>query len=136
MSAESVQNRSFLGAIAAAIKAVCMLLIRGVSVAEEGVAMADKAVKSARLKQAIDVNISMRSYQAEAKAAAQYRQMKSHIQLQEFIDQVPGRQEMANRIGADVDAAITEALLECGVTRAAPAPEAKPKPVAAVPSIA
>lgn len=62
MDSNAVKNRSFLGAIAAAIKALCMMLIDGIGVAQEGIAMADKAVKVAREKQGIELAISFSDY--------------------------------------------------------------------------
>ncbi len=68
------KNRSFLGALAAAVKAVCMLIIDLVTPAQEGVAMLNKAVVVARKRQAVELDITMADFESRAWTAAAQQQ--------------------------------------------------------------
>lgn len=96
MDSNTVQNKSFLGALAAAIKSVCMLLIDLVGVAQEGVAMADKAVKVAREKQGIELAISMSDYANLAITKAAADQTRAQEALQQYIGSDENRKKLVD----------------------------------------
>lgn len=106
------QNRSFLGALAASIKAFCMLFINAVNVADDGVAMAGKAVKVARKRQAIDLGISMNDYATKAREAAVLQQVKGELVMREFIGSDPEKAELVKIARAKIDEIIKAELLE------------------------
>ncbi len=85
VDSNSVQSRSFLGALAAAIKAFCMLLIDSVGVANEGVAMLDASVKIAREKQAITLAIDMSDFAVISITKASVEQAKVQESLREYV---------------------------------------------------
>jgi hypothetical protein len=97
MDSSDVKNRSFLGALAAAIKAVCMLLIDALSVASEGVAMADKAVKSAREKQGIELTLSMADYATIAITKAAADQDKAIAELNMYVGDDPAKKSRVEK---------------------------------------
>lgn len=110
------KSRSFLGAIAAAIKAFCLLFINAVGVAQDGVAMADKAVKHARRRQAIDLAVSMAEYAQKAREAAAYAQVKQELQMREFIGADEERAALIDQARAKIDAVIAKELAEVNAT--------------------
>ena len=69
-NASAVQNRSWLGALASGVKALVAMLMNLIGVVDEGLSMADVAVKTAREKQAVDLTISMDDYVVNAVARA------------------------------------------------------------------
>lgn len=111
------QNRSFLGALAAAIKAFCMLFINTVNVADNAVAMADKAVSVARKRQAVDLGISMNDYATKAREAAVLQQVKGELTMQEFIGDDPQKAELVKIARAKLDSIIKHELLEIEAER-------------------
>ena len=107
-----IKNRSFLGAIAAAIWHLCNLIIKAVNVANDGVSMADKAVKTARRRQSIDLGISMAEYATKAREEAALRQVKQELAMREFIGSDPERQHLITAARAKIDAIIKQELAE------------------------
>lgn len=87
-------QRSFIGALAAAIKAFCMLFINAVNVADNAVAMADKAVKVAREKQAVDLGINMNDYVTKAINTAKFAQVKAELAMREYIGNDPEKKAL------------------------------------------
>ena len=106
------QNRSFLGAIAAAIKAFCMLFINAMNVADNAVAMADKAVKVARKKQAVDLGINMADYAHKAREAAVLNQVKGELAMREFVNNDEERKGLVAKSRAFFDDVIKQELAE------------------------
>lgn len=88
-STQNVQNRTFIGAITAAIKAVCMLLIRGVDVANTGVSMAASAVERARDKSIIDGTIEAQDYEESALLRAAVERQKVREAVNQYLDADP-----------------------------------------------
>lgn len=82
---QNQNNRTWLGSIAAAIKALMGFIMGVVDVANEGVAMADIAVKSAREKQAIDLTISMADYANQALTKASMQSAHDQEVLNEYV---------------------------------------------------
>lgn len=107
-----VQNRSFLGAIASAVKALCLLIINMVEVANNGVAMAEKQVKAARKQQAIDLGIRMKDYAQRAREHAAMQEVKAELAMREFIGGDPERQQLVEQARARIDAVIAQELAE------------------------
>lgn len=85
MASATVKNRSFLGAIAEVIKAICSLVISLANMGDEAVAMADQSVKVAREKQAIDLTIGMATYEADAVARAAMESRKLEEAMAEYV---------------------------------------------------
>jgi hypothetical protein len=85
----NIKNRSFLGAIAEAIKTFCLFFVSGINVANDAVSMADKAVFHARKKQAADLGISMDAYAAQAQLRASVEQVQAQEALLKFIEEDP-----------------------------------------------
>lgn len=106
------QSRSFLGAIASAIKAFCLLFINAVNVADNAVSMADKAVKAARKRQIIDVSLAMADYATRAREEAALRQVKAELAMREFIGKDPERQALVTAARSKLDAILAAELAE------------------------
>jgi hypothetical protein len=85
----NVQNRSFLGAIAAAVKAFCVVLIDLCRVGEQAVGMAHKAVLVARKKQAIDLAIDMSHYATTTIDRASVEQSKQREAVRAYLEADP-----------------------------------------------
>lgn len=105
-------QRSFIGALAAAIKAFCMLFINAMNVADNAVAMADKAVKVARKRQAIDLGISMNDYATKARETAVLQQVKGELTMREFINNDEEKASLVKAAREKIDAIIKQELLE------------------------
>lgn len=84
-SVQSAQNRTFIGAITSAIKAICLLLIRSVDVANTGVAMAADAVDRARDKQVIDTTIERQDYERAAIIRAAVERQKVREAIESYL---------------------------------------------------
>lgn len=85
-STQNVQNRTFVGAISAAIKAFCLLFIRGIDVANTGVSMAATAVERARDKSIIDGTIEMQDYEESALLRAAVERQKVREAVTQYLD--------------------------------------------------
>jgi hypothetical protein len=92
----TVQSKSFVGAVFSAIKALAMLIIDLVGVAQEGVAMADKAVKCAREKQGVELALNMSDYATLTITKAAVEQTKAMEALQEYIGNDANRKQLVN----------------------------------------
>ena len=116
MDSEGIKNRSFVGAIAAAVKALFMVIIDLLDVAEEGVAMASKAVQVARDKQVIDLTVTMQNYEEIVRVQAAHEQAVAKEALQEYTKGNEARtklvQENLVRLGVAIKAAQAEVQLE------------------------
>lgn len=64
MTANDVKNKSFLGALTGAIKALCMLLIDLISVGSEGTAILSTTVKATRAKHAKETAVLLSEFEA------------------------------------------------------------------------
>lgn len=84
-STQSVQNRTFLGAISAAIKAFCLLFIRATEAANTGVSIASRAVEKAEQKQLIDSTIEMRDYENAAVYKAAVERQKVREAMAQYL---------------------------------------------------
>lgn len=111
-------QRSFIGALAAAIKAFCMLFINAVNVADNAVAMADKAVKVARKRQAIDLGVSMNDYATKSREAAVHQQVRGELAMREFINNDPVKQALVEEARKNIDAIIKQELAEIAAEEA------------------
>jgi hypothetical protein len=87
MDSSSSQSRSFITALASAIKAIAMLIIDLVGVAQEGVAMADKTIKVARERQGIELAISMSDYAETARQKAAVEQAQAQEALTAYVNE-------------------------------------------------
>lgn len=98
----NVQNRSFLGALSASIIAFCKTFIRGMTVLEDGVAMAELSVKSARRKLVVDLKLSESNYVSKAVSRAALEQARQQKTLKEFAsgseEDAKNLQENLNRL--------------------------------------
>jgi hypothetical protein len=93
MDSNNVKSKTFLGAVAAAIKAVCMLIIDLVVPAQEGVAMLNKAVVVARQRQAVELDIVMNDFEQRAWTAAAQAQAAEQEKVEEWAN-TPRRREL------------------------------------------
>lgn len=120
MDSSSVNNRSFLGALAAAIKAFCMLFIDGMSVAQEGIKMADTAVKTAREKQVIELGIAMRDYAEIAIAKATIQQAQAKLDVKNFLEsqKTPENRELVAETQKNLTEYVNQKLAELRAERA------------------
>lgn len=84
-----VNNKTWLGALASAIKALASTLINLFSVANEGISMAQQAVEVAREKQAVDLTISMADYAQNALSIASVNQAKVREAVEEYVKADP-----------------------------------------------
>lgn len=107
-----VQNRSFLGAIAAAIVAFCKTFIRSMGVVEDVVAMGEKSVRSAREKQVIDLAIEKSNYANRALANAALTQVKQELATREFIGDDQERKALMDAAKSSLKALIDRDLAE------------------------
>lgn len=107
-----IKNRSFLGALAAAIWHICNLLIKTVNVANDGVSMADKAVKTARRRQAIDLGITMNDYATKATEEAALRQVKQELAMRDFIGQDEERKQLVAQARKKISEIVQRELAE------------------------
>lgn len=82
-------NRTWLGSIANAIRALMGMIVQLVGVVEEGLSMAEKAVIVAREKQAVDLTISLVNYGENAVKLASMEQTQVQEKLEEYIKQDP-----------------------------------------------
>lgn len=117
MDNSSVQNRSFLGALAATIKSVCLLVINLVGVGQEAVAMADKAVKVAREKQGVELAISMSDYVNMAITKAAREQAVEQEALQQYIGTDANRKKLVDDNMTRLSKAVQAAQAEIAVSR-------------------
>jgi len=74
-------NRTFLGAGAHALKSIFLSTAKTVEVMDEGIAMAHKAVRTARKKQAVEIALSMEDFVSRTveQAALQRAQERKEI---------------------------------------------------------
>jgi hypothetical protein len=107
-----VKNRSFLGAIAGAIKAICMLIIKGVGTADRAISMADKAVRTAQTKQVIDLAVDMNDYATKARETAVLKQVKQELAMREFIGDDAERKALVDKSRTAIDKVLSDALAE------------------------
>jgi len=116
---EGAQNKSFLSAIASAIKALCMLVIDLVTLAQEGVAMADKTIKTSRERQAIELDLSMSDYASAAILRASAEQAKAQEALQQYVnaDNTGERKKLIESNMTRLRAAVDKGQLEIALDR-------------------
>jgi hypothetical protein len=105
------RNKTWLGQIAAAISALCGMIISLVGVADEGIEMLDKSVKSARERQAIDLEIDMADYQSNAIALASVRTTEVQEKVQSFVNDGGPKRADAVQTNHDRLKALVEAEL-------------------------
>ena len=98
MASVNVSNRSFFGAIAGFIKALCMSLIGGLDVVNSGIAMAQVAVNDAEEKQLIDSTIEMAHYEKVQLSHAVTR--AAHVQetLNSYANVSPERRALVDQL--------------------------------------
>lgn len=117
----AVQNRTWLGSIAAAIKALMGMLINLIRVADEGIAMADKAVTVAREKQAIDLTISNKNYAKNALKLAAMEQSKIHESVEDYItadkSKAAARKQAVAEAYVDLETSVEEELAKIRANR-------------------
>lgn len=82
-----VSQKSAFTVIFMALKAFLGLFINTVSVANNGVSMAEKAVSAARRRQVIDLTVSMRNYEQDAIQVASLQRLKTHLAVEDFVGQ-------------------------------------------------
>jgi hypothetical protein len=103
MNPSQLNSKSWLGALAGAIKAFCMLFVRGVNVADDALAMADSAVHASRERQAIDLSIEMSNYAQRARDQAVLVQVKSEESMIDFCHDNADRKERVERCRVHLD---------------------------------
>lgn len=106
------KSRSFLGAAAAAIKAFCLLFINAVGVADDGVAMAAKAVKTARERQYLELDIASGDYETELRDQAALRRVKQEQEIRAFIGADPEREALMKAARENIDLIIKKSKAE------------------------
>lgn len=80
----SLQNKTALGAIFAAIVALCKTFIRSMTVAEDAVAMAELSVKSARRALVVDLALRESNYVTRMVAKTALEQARQQKTMDEF----------------------------------------------------
>jgi hypothetical protein len=112
MNPSQLNSKSWLGALAGAIKAFCMLFVRGVNVAEDAIAMADSSIHAARERQSIDLAIEMSNYATRAREQAVLGQVKAEESMRDFVHGDSERAERVERCRTHLDKLIQSSLSE------------------------
>jgi transaldolase len=106
MQSSNVENRSFLGAIAAAIKSIAALIIDLVSVGQEGVGMLETSVKAARKQQVIQVAAKMSDFAVLTLKRAAVDQAKAHEAVENYVAGSAVRKQLVEEAHARIKAAV------------------------------
>lgn len=117
MQNTNVESQSIWGALSTALKSFCMLFINGITVANEAVGMADKAVRSARTKQAIEVGIGMSDFANIAVQRASVEQAKARADVEAYIGNDPARKAAVMEAQARLKAVVEAELAELAIRR-------------------
>lgn len=102
------QSRSFLGAAASAIKVLCLLIIRIIKVADDGVSMADKAVSTAKERQHVEMDLAQAEYAIKLRNTAALRQVKAEEEIRQYVAADPERAKLMEAARAKIDAIIAK----------------------------
>lgn len=105
-----MMQKSWLAALTLAIKSFFRLFTNTMSVANDGVAMAEKAVKTARKRQAIDLGINMTHYAKQARDNAALQSVKSELEIEAFCNGDERRIAMIKQSRAQLDEIIKKEL--------------------------
>lgn len=111
----SVQNRTFLGTLAAAIVAFCKTFIRSMAVVEDVVAMGEKSISVARKKQTVDLAIDMNDYATRTINAAAMRQVRQELDNRAFINNDPEKQALMDKAKETINKLVLNDLAELSV---------------------
>lgn len=111
-------DKNVFGVIAAAVKALMYLLIDMFNMSSEGVAMANKAVVTARTRQAIDLDLSMRQYNKLAIMKAAKAQHEALVEVQNYIAGDPEKAKAIDANVKDLEAVVKATETELAMSRA------------------
>jgi hypothetical protein len=108
------KNRTFLGALAYALKSFFLSFSSLVHVADEAIGMLDKSVKTARLKQLVDINANMADYASQVETETALRRAEMQLNIDEFTSRTPRHAELFNTARDQIRASLEKelALLE------------------------
>jgi hypothetical protein len=106
----NASNRTFLGAFAHMLKTLFLTTGHAVNVIDDAVSMADKAVKNARKRQAIDLAISNIDYATKASEEAALRRAEGQLLVQEFTKRSEEHLALYDTAKAAIDAAVAAEL--------------------------
>lgn len=113
-------QKTWLGALAHAVRALAMTLVKLFSVTNEVLEIAESAVETAREKQAVDLTISMAHYASTALANASMNQSKVFESVEEYIKQDPtgDRKKRVDSAHKELTALVNQELARIKAARA------------------
>jgi hypothetical protein len=106
------KSRSFIGAVASAIKALALLLIDLIHVGEKAVAMADKAIDIAQERQYVELDIQQADYATRLRNQVALRQVKEEQEARQFMAADPERAELMKAARANIERIIARSQAE------------------------
>lgn len=112
------KNRTFLGALGYALKSFFLSSASLIHVADEGIAMLDKSVKTARLKQIVDINAEMLDYASQKNTEVARRRAEVQIGIDEFTSRSARHGELYNAIKKQLDDSLAQELMDIEKERA------------------
>lgn len=112
MTANDVKNKSFLGALTGAIKALCMLLIDLISVGSEGTAILSTTVKAARQKHAKETAVQLSDFETSFAKQAAMNSTAADLAINTWLAGEASRKPAYEANLARVQKAIDEAQAE------------------------
>lgn len=109
MTGNDVKNKSFLGALTGAIKALCMLLIDLISVGSEGTAMLSVSVQAARSKHAKETAVQLSEFEANFAKQSAAQSTQADAVIDAWLASNPKQKDSYEKNLARVNKAIAEA---------------------------
>lgn len=117
MTGNDVKNKSFVGALTSAIKALAMLLIDLISVGSEGTAMLSVSVRAARSKHAKETAVQLSEFEANFAKQAAATSTQADAVIEAWLTSNPKAKPGYEANLARVNKAIAEAEAEIARSR-------------------